>query len=293
MTEPEFKDKFIAFIDVLGFKNLVDRAEAGTGLSLGQLLTQLQQNFDVARTLAEVRQYGPITCPGSSYLQRDLDFFATQISDCMIASTEVSPAGVINLVSYCWSTVFRFLKNGLLCRGYITRGLIYHNGAQFVGSGYQKAMEQEKMVTAFRQQSDERGTPFVEIDPAVCGYVRDDSDQCVREMFSRFVSDDGEVMAIFPFRKLSPSFTYDGGSSLEMELQEINVVRKWINDMKDKIMQFADMSNPSACRKIEHYIRVLDKQLELCDEAEETTRHMRTATFPAHMMSDLLPQKRK
>ena len=293
MTGPEFKDKFITFIDVLGFKNLVDRAEAGTGLSLGQLLTQLQQNFDVARTLAAVRQYEPTTCPGSSYLQRDLDFCAKQISDSVIASTEVSPAGVINLVGYCWSTVFRFLKNGLLCRGYITRGLIYHNGDQFVGSGYHKVIEKEKMVTAFKQESDERGTPFVEIDTSVCGYVNDCGDKMVKEMFSRFVSDDGDVVAIFPFKKLSPSFTCDIRSGLEKKLQAINVVRNWIVVMKTKIMQFADMSNPSARRKTEHYIRVLDKQLEICDRTEQISRNMHTATFPAHMMRDLLPPGRK
>ena len=43
----EFKEKFIAFIDILGFKRLVEDAEAGKGLPLTQL-TKLLESFGSA-----------------------------------------------------------------------------------------------------------------------------------------------------------------------------------------------------------------------------------------------------
>jgi hypothetical protein len=34
MSNPEFKDKFIGFMDILGFKKLVEAAETETGMPL-------------------------------------------------------------------------------------------------------------------------------------------------------------------------------------------------------------------------------------------------------------------
>ena len=38
MNDTNFKDKFIGFVDILGFKKLVEVAEAGTGMPLAELL---------------------------------------------------------------------------------------------------------------------------------------------------------------------------------------------------------------------------------------------------------------
>ena len=201
----EFRDKFIAFIDVLGFENRVKSAEAGAGMTLPQLLTLLEQlgSVDERDHFAE---YGPIICPAASYLRRDLDFQFTQISDCAVLSAEVSPAGVINLVDQCSKAVFRLLKAGALCRGAITRGSIYHTGRQFVGTGYVEALKAEKAV-AFRLRNEvEKSTPFVEVGGSVVAYIAGCEDTCVQEMFERMVERDGGTAVLFPFKRLSPSF---------------------------------------------------------------------------------------
>ncbi len=101
MSDIEFKDKFIGFVDILGFKELVDAAEAGMGMSLTQLL-EILNDLGSLEDQAHFKKYGPTTCPESTYVQRDLNFRLTQISDCVVVSSEVSPAGLINLVSHCW-----------------------------------------------------------------------------------------------------------------------------------------------------------------------------------------------
>lgn len=128
----KFEEKFIAFIDMLGFKNLVEAAESGKGISLPEIM-ELLKKLGTKEDNNKFNQHGPTTCPNSAYLQRDLNFKIIQISDCAIVSSEISPAGLINLVSHCWGAVIKLLMDGIMCRGYITKGLIFHSDTQVIG----------------------------------------------------------------------------------------------------------------------------------------------------------------
>lgn len=260
----EFTEKFIAFIDILGFKNLVEQAEAGRGMGLDRLL-ELRNKLGAKRR--------PAWCPQSQRRQADLDFCVSQVSDSVIVSAEISPAGAINLVSHCWGLVMQLLESGIMCRGYITRGPIFHTDEQFpIGTGYHRAYENEKYVTAFRREANERGTPFVEVDRAVCDYVSQCGDWCVKEIFSRCVKDDGAIVALFPFKRLGHQFVIWGfGPNFdpEKERRSNQNVRAMLGRFKERVMTFVDMSNPGAVAKAEHYIKCLDAQIEQCDRTEE------------------------
>lgn len=273
MSDMEFKDKFIGFVDILGWKEMVKAAEAGTGMSLADLL-ELQKALGTSDDRNRVEKYGPMTCPKSAYVQRDLDFQLTQISDCVIISSEISPAGVINLVSHCWGAVIKLLTKGIMCRGYITRGPMYHtNKHEIIGSGYQEALDKENKVSVFKRNADERGTPFVEVDQSVCDYVRDYGDPCVKEMFSRYINHDGSVTALFPFQRLQHSFiigdSFGHKYDPEEERQSNAHMRSMIEKMKDRVMSLTDQSRSDAVSKAEHYIAALDAQIEVCKQADE------------------------
>lgn len=271
MSDTKFKNKFIGFVDILGFEKLVKAAETGTGMSLAELLDVLKV-FGTPEDRIKFEKNGPMICPTSKYIQRDLDFWLTPISDCVVVSSEVSPAGVINLVSHCWDAVIKLLTKGILCRGYITRGSIYHTDTQFIGSGYQNALPKEKHVTAFIREDEKSGTPFVEVDQVVCDYVRNHGDACVQEMFSRYVKDDGKVTALFPFQRLAHSFIIAGfGCTFdpEKEKQSNQNMRLMIENFKKSVMAFVDQSDPNVVRKVEHYNAALDAQLELCKRTDD------------------------
>jgi hypothetical protein len=272
MSDPEFKDKFIGLIDILGFEKLVEAAEAGKGMSLAEIL-KILNHLGSPEDQARIKKHGPTICPNSTYVQRDLDFRLTQITDCVVVSSELSPAGVINLVSHCWLAVMKLLTKGILCRGYITQGLVFHTDTQFIGSGYQKACSQEKKVTAFRRGSEEEGTPFVEVDPVVCDYVKDHGDSCVKKMFSRYVKEDAEVTALFPFKRLQHAFIigdYFGHKfNPEEEKRSNQNMRSMIDNFKKRIMPFLDHPDHDVVRKVEHYIAALDAQLEVCEGTDE------------------------
>ena len=135
---PEYQDKFVAFIDVLGFKQLIEQSSAGVGEPLSEVLALLR-TFGTQNERSLFQQYGPTLCPCSTAINRNLDFRLTQISDCVIVSSEVSPAGVINLLSHCTKIVVGCLIKGVMCRGYVTSGAIFHTDTQVIGTGYQAA----------------------------------------------------------------------------------------------------------------------------------------------------------
>jgi hypothetical protein len=275
MSDIKFSDKFIGFVDILGFKKLVEAAEAGNGMFLVELL-ELLKELGTAADRKKIQKYGPTICPKSNYVRRNLNFRLTQISDCIVVSSEVSPAGVINLVSHCWGAVIKLLTKGILCRGYITRGTVFHTDTQFIGSGYEKASSEEKHVTAFIREGEKSGTPFVEVDQSVCNYVRDQGDSCVKEMFSRYVKEDGKVTALFPFQRLQCSFVI--GDRLgyrfdpEKERQSNESMRLMIENFKERIMAFVDYADQDVVRKVEHYIAALDEQLEVCKKTDDMLR---------------------
>jgi hypothetical protein len=269
----EFKDKFIGFVDILGFKQLVEAMEAGQAVPLAELLGMLAS--PLGRTPSGTYHW---VCPASSGVQRDLDFQVTQISDCVVVSSEISPPGIINLIDHCWTAVSGCMHKGVMCRGYITRGSIYHTPMQFVGSGYQEAYSKESQVSAFKRNADERGTPFVEIDSIVCEYVKNCGDDCVKRMFSRFVKTEGPATALFPFQTLQHSFAI-GGFRREFdavrEKRSNENVRRLIEKLKDRLMVYVNQSNPSAVSKAEHYLKALDRQLEISGRTDEIIEMLR------------------
>lgn len=269
VSRTKYKDKFIAFIDILGFKKKVEASENGTGLSLDELL-ELQLLLGNPDTRNKFVKSGPIVCPCSKYIDRDLDFYLTQISDCVIMSCEISPAGIINLINECSASVLRLMMKGTMCRGYILRGAIYHTENQIIGSGYQNAYSKEENgIIAFQRTNDEKGTPFVEIDPAVCDYIENCGDKLVQTMFDRHVKSDGKVKALFPFARLTPTVAIGGfgGQAFDAQKEKQNIIsiRLDIEKTIKSVMDSIDKTNTSAVEKSEHYFKALQEQLFGCD----------------------------
>jgi hypothetical protein len=268
-SQSNFADKFIGFVDVLGFTQLVEKAEAGEGMPLNRLL-ELLKALGSPADQERFATRGPAICPQSARTRHDIDFRLTQVSDCVIVSTEISPAGAINLVNHCWNAVISLLQHGLMCRGYITRGRIFHTETQVIGTGYQRAYRAEQNVKAFQREADERGTPFVEVDKTVCDYVAACADACVQEMFSRSVQSDGEVVALFPFKRLAHRFVIGDHRTFDSkkDRKANENVRATIQRLMDQLRTFVDSTDQRAMRKLEHYLRCLDVQLAVCNQTE-------------------------
>lgn len=264
---PALEDKFVAFIDILGFKAMVEASEAGTGRSVSDLI-ELMRDLGTAGCKAELQAHGPTICPESRRIAQDVGFEVTQASDCAIVSTEVSPAGLISILDHCWVAAMALLRKGALIRGYITRGRIHHAGPTVLGTGYHSAYHREQGVTAFRIDADEVGTPFIEIDPTVQAYLRADTDPCVREMAGRMTRSHEGVMAIYPFKTMSQGFGIGAGFDPEREKRSNDNVRRRIQRYRDAIADQPDAKSEKVARKIRHYLAALDAQLVIAGRTD-------------------------
>ena len=280
MSEIQYTEKFIAFVDVLGWKCHVRGSDAGRGLSLEELC-EITDMLGKVADREEFKTYGPIICPKAPRFRKDLDFCITRHSDSVLISAEISSAGLINLVFHCWKACMELLsKKGIMCRGYIERGRIYHTYEYQIGVGIIEVVNREKQVSIFGK----KGNPFIEIGTEVIQYVECQPDKCVKEMFSRFVMAEGEKAAIFPFKRLDPSIFFGSGSGSkfdpEKERASVNIVRGWIHRMKELVESHIDPSNESARQKGKQYVRMLDAQLVACDRMEKTIDQL-SEPFPA------------
>ena len=267
MTEPQFREKFIAYIDILGFKSKVQSAEQGTGLSLSQLLDSLV-SLENRKHTETIRIDGPRICPKSRYNRRDLDYKVTQASDCVVVSAEDSPAGIINVIAHTDGAALRLLTQGMMVRGYITRGNIFHEGNTFIGTGYEKALEGEKNVRAFQELAVDGGTPFVEIDPEVVRYINDCGDQCVKDAFTRMTKSAGDITVIFPYKRLS-DLAFANDLSKGFDKHNLRVIRSLIHNARKKVESFAPSSDQDATRKSKYYLKLLNDVLEQCEQIEK------------------------
>lgn len=264
----EFSDKFVAFVDILGFKNLVDRASHRDHVSLDDLL-HLTEKLGPTGARNMLSDYGPTCCPEAPRIRKNLDFQVIQISDCVIVSSEISPAGLINLVYYCWGAVLRLLTDRVLCRGYITRGEVYHTEQQIIGPAYQEACSREGKVSVFGDGLDKNETtPFVEIAPVVLEYVGSQSDRCVSEMFGRMVRSAPDGAALFPFKILEASGAI-GGVCTEGLLKANATIRENLHAYKRLMWSFGKPGSERALNKVMCYEAALDERLRSCDKLDE------------------------
>ena len=267
-SEPQFRDKFVAFVDILGFCSRVEAAEKDEGLHLSDLLEHCSKLAQTSHTRA-ISDYGPTICPESRYERRSLDYVVTQISDCVVISAEVSPAGIINLLHHVSASIFGLFTKGIMVRGYVTRGNIFHNEEQIVGTGYQHALKGEQSVQAFRTPEDEGATPFVEIDPAVVQYIKHETDACVSMIFSRLVKEDPDngVTALFPFQHL---IRMAGGNITDPDncKKSLDMIRESVHGYRARMESQAPSPEPRAIQKLKHYGRILNYLMAECDKLE-------------------------
>jgi hypothetical protein len=137
MSQITFEDRAVAFIDVLGFKNIVNRAT--TGGPAFQKLQRLIEHLDEAVPELDALITGEDA--------RRLIPTHTYISDCIILSAPVSDPnhrfqsydGLAVVVMRAIQLSHRFFTEGYLLRGGISLGKVWHQPSNIVGPAYQEA----------------------------------------------------------------------------------------------------------------------------------------------------------
>jgi len=267
----EYEDKFVAYVDILGFSELVRKSETGgDDAPTVRRILQLTKMLDRPNQREHFAEHGPVTCPCAPYREKNLNYRVKQISDCVVISAEISPAGLINLVQHCFGISIALLRAGHLYRGYVARGGVFHIDTQVFGPGYLRACEGEKRVSIFQTGDADRGTPFIAIDPDVCRYVREQPDTCVATMFGRMTETDGHSTAISPFQVLKrlPEAIFEKDSDVLRWRADVQVMREAMSRLLMLLGKAEDDASPSGRAKIQHYKHKIREVLAAKDRDE-------------------------
>lgn len=187
-----YENKTILFIDILGFEQLVeDKQSLGPQHILEDVLKHLSEGYHKDHLLKE---FIATICPASKKQHPDLSYHSFQISDSFIATAEATPVGVINLINIARYIQLNTLNKGILVRGSIGCGSVYHKGNQIFGPAYQKILKAEKNAT-FKEFN---GAPVIQISEELLTVV--ETEDCCKKMFrSMVVSDDQKKIVVNPF----------------------------------------------------------------------------------------------
>jgi hypothetical protein len=101
-----YENKYVAFADILGFENLVNRtAEPDPEVPLANVLSALDIPNEVQLEGITLGRVGDIT---------EASHRLSTFSDCLAISTEASEKGLMNLLFHLRAIAFRLLKLGYL-----------------------------------------------------------------------------------------------------------------------------------------------------------------------------------
>jgi hypothetical protein len=154
MRNPRFEQRYIAFVDILGFSDIVKRMAAEERLftSIRDALRKLSSQS------SEFTQYR---------LQKFSDIRMTAFSDCYVLS-ESSSLSAWRVLAAVQKLGADFLTEGILTRGAVVLGEAHHEGSVLFGQG---------IVDAYNWESDVAKYPRIlvseEVRQKVWGYHKD------------------------------------------------------------------------------------------------------------------------
>lgn len=148
-----FEDRFVAFVDILGFRDLVTRAE--TDRDTFELLRDVLERIDAqAQHLEEYRQLCDSPTPRHvvSSLPRT-DVTMTAVSDCYFLSEKASDnegdKSPWHLMAAVQALCSNLLAHNILTRGAIVRGGAFHRGRVAFGPAMIEAYDIEHHVAKY------------------------------------------------------------------------------------------------------------------------------------------------
>lgn len=168
----EFPDeRFVAFIDLLGFRDVLNRMFTNEP----QLFKTVLQVLELAKAFADA--------PDPENMRA-----ITAFSDSVVV-TSGGPFGTAGLFATVGVLAGEFLKKGILCRGGIARGRMYHADGILFGEALVRAYDLERHVAKMPRiviDDDVAPAVFFLIDDQVPRVKRDRDGKLILNVFAHF-----------------------------------------------------------------------------------------------------------
>ena len=137
-TKNVYSDRYVAFIDILGFSSHVQQsehslAEAEKLVKIMNRISNLWANEGLQRTHSTIGE----------------DFMSQSFSDCTVLSEAATGRGLHYLLLMVTQFARDLLANGFLFRGGIAKGALHHSKNAVFGPAFLKAYDLEQNVAEF------------------------------------------------------------------------------------------------------------------------------------------------
>jgi hypothetical protein len=130
-----YTQRFVAFLDILGFSDIVRKS--------GKDVISFRAD-ELAKALTVIGSH-------VSNLDKSLgdDFRFQSFSDSIVMSSVANDAGLAHLMNEIAKLTIRLLMNGMLIRGAVAKGLLYHNGDVMFGPAFLDSYHIESTISRF------------------------------------------------------------------------------------------------------------------------------------------------
>jgi hypothetical protein len=142
-----FEECFVAFVDILGFSDIVNRASSD-GVTFGIVRDALAIIDAQVQRLEEHRELCASLDPAARFLWSPSPTEMTAFSDCYLISGKVSD-GAWPVFAAVQALGANLLIHGILTRGAVVRGKAYHHGRVAFGKAIIEAHNIEQNVAHY------------------------------------------------------------------------------------------------------------------------------------------------
>jgi hypothetical protein len=144
-----FEDRFVAYVDILGFSDIVTRAATDTDTF--EIVRDALKDVDAqVQQLEEHRRRGATLDPAAKFLTGHTPTEMTAFSDCYLISSKVSDAmGAWSVFAAVQALGANLLVHDILTRGAVVCGRAYHHGRIAFGPAIIEAHNIERYVANY------------------------------------------------------------------------------------------------------------------------------------------------
>ncbi len=133
-TETIYSDRYVAFVDILGFSDIVRNSETSPrqASALSKILERTASNR------------------GETFRAQAADDFKAQaFSDCLVISENATRGALVHLLQVVTFHALDLMSNGILTRGGIAKGKLYHSDKIVLGPALLEAYRLESRVARY------------------------------------------------------------------------------------------------------------------------------------------------
>tara|TARA_B100002049_G_scaffold88502_1_gene65182 strand:- start:2220 stop:3005 length:786 start_codon:yes stop_codon:yes gene_type:complete len=249
----QFEERFVAFIDILGFTKIIEELERNKENEYGLQTVKSILNF------MDEESFNPnysVDLPiyvleNGKLIEKELgDPRLTYISDCIIISTEPSLDGFKALSRKIHKIIADLAYDGFFCRGAITKGRLFHHNRILFGTAYMKAYLLEETKALY---------PRIIIDPDIIDFFNLEDEEMPLSSGFYGLDEDGFYYLRYWTWQLFPPYAGSFENYMSIVLKKIGQLRRKY-DETPKIKEKYDWLMKEHYSLTEWWIKAFDEK---------------------------------